>query len=138
MSQLGGVFDAIKAQLASVAPRRVVTRNYKDFTARHNQDLIAGVFTVISRGESGYRNYPGRTAELGIQGVFIVGQIMVAGKDVLGSQVEEAEFLMVEDLQALCRSDLPAPIDNLLMTGFDQSGQRSLPYGWITAELTNQ
>jgi hypothetical protein len=137
LDDLSGVMTAVRDQLAAVAPARVVTRSYTDFARRPDEDLVAGVFTVISRGEGSYDNVPGRAAGNGTQRILIVGQVRV-GEDEPGAAVEDAEFGLVADLKALARSDLPEIISGLALLDFEQSRQLEQPYGWVAAELENQ
>lgn len=125
--------DAIKAALATACPARVVVRDLKDFGDRHKTDITAGVFTLISRGEGGYRNYNGREGLDGKHRMLLVGQIELA-ENTAPSAVEDAEFAMVEDVKGFMRA-LPADLCSLVMTGFAQSGQTDSPYGWVAIEL---
>ena len=124
---------ALKTELVTAMPTRVVTRKLKDFADRPKADIAAGVFTLISKGERGYRNYNGREAMDGRHSMLLVGQIEL-GEDADGEAVEDAEFAMVEEVKAFVRA-LPAELCSLVMTGFQQSGQLDAPYGWVAITL---
>lgn len=124
---------ALKTALAATLPSRVVTRDLKDFSDRASADLIKGVFTLISIGESGYRNYNGREAMDGRHRILLIGQI-VLGEDDAPSKVEDAELAMVEDIKGFVRA-LPVGLCSLVMTGFRQSGQLEAPYGWVSIDI---
>lgn len=124
---------ALKTALAAAMPTRVVTRDLKDFADRPKADVAAGVFTLISKGERGYRNYNGREAMDGRHSMLLVGQIAL-GEDAAPSAVEDAEFAMIEEVKGFVRA-LPASLCSLTMTGFQQSGQLDAPYGWVAITL---
>lgn len=124
---------ALLVALAAACPARVVSRDLKDFADRTKTELTAGVFTLISIGESGYRNYNGREAMDGRHRMLLVGQVQLA-EDADPSAVEDAEFAMVEDVKAFVRS-LPTNLCSMVMTGFRQSGQLEVPYGWVSIDL---
>lgn len=134
MSELSVRMNLLKTHFASLVPNRVVTRKFVDFADRDHDELKAGVFTLLSRGESDYANYVGREADLGRQEVMILGQVVLDDAD--GEQVEDAEFALLEDVKALARSALPDGISGVLFTGFKQSGQLDGDYGWIVCQLT--
>lgn len=130
---LSGRLIAVLAALSAAVPARVVTRDLKDFADRAPADLAAGVFTLVSLGESGYRNLNGREAMDGKHRMLLVGQIEM-GEDAAPSAIEDAELAMVEDVKAFVRN-LPAELCSLVMTGFRQSGQLEAPYGWASIDL---
>lgn len=124
---------AMKTALTTAMPTRVVTRKLKDFAERPKADIAAGVFTLISKGEAGYRNHNGREAMDGKHRMLLVGQIELA-ETAEGDAVEDAEFAMVEEVKGFVRA-LPPTLCSLVMTGFQQSGQLDAPYGWVAIEL---
>lgn len=124
---------AMQAALAAAMPARVVGRDLKDFGDRAKPDIAAGVFTLISKGEGSYRNYNGREAMDGKHRMLLVGQIELA-EDAAPSAIEDAELAMVEDVKAFVRA-LPPTLCSVVMTGFQQSGQLEVPYGWVAIEM---
>lgn len=124
---------ALQTALDTAMPTRVVTRDLKDFADRDKTDVAAGVFTLVSAGEGGYKNYNGREAMDGRHRMLLVGQIELA-EDAAGSAVEDAEFAMVEEVKGFMRA-LPASLCSLTMTGFRQSGQVDAPYGWVAIDM---
>jgi N-methylhydantoinase B/oxoprolinase/acetone carboxylase alpha subunit len=124
---------ALKTALATAMPTRVVTRDMKDFGDRAKADIAVGVFTLISAGEGGYRNYNGREAMDGKHRILLVGQIELA-ESALPSAVEDAEFAMIEEVKGFVRA-LPVGLCSLSMTGFRQSGQLDAPYGWVSIDM---
>lgn len=135
MSELGDNLDALVTALQAVAATRTITRAYKDFAERPQADLEAGVFTILSKGVESYQTVVGRAASYGLHQVLIVGQVKVAD-NAAGSAVDEAEFGLLEDLQALANAVLPEPLGGFLLLRFTQSQQVEFPYGWIAAECT--
>lgn len=129
----GARMVALEAALAAAMPTRVVTRKLMDFAERPKADVAAGVFTLISKGESGYKNHNGREAMDGKHRILLVGQILLS-EDTDGEAVEDAEFAMEEEVKAFVRA-LPPTLCSLVMTGFQQSGQLDTPYGWVTINL---
>jgi hypothetical protein len=133
MSALGDRMALIASTLAARYPARVVTRSFQQFEQRKREDLIPGIYTIVSRGEGGYANYNGREAMDGNHKILVIGQIVLEESQT-PAEVEDAEFVMVEEIKALVR-DLPSALCSLVMMGFDQSGQLLHPYGGITVEL---
>lgn len=133
-SPLNERMNLVKDTLAQVAPERVVSRNFKDFGQHAIEDLKKGVLTVISKAETEYANSFHRHAETSKHRLIITGQIAL-GNNATGEQIEDAEFLMVEDVKALVRSSLPVDICTLEMKSFRQSGQLDAPNGWVVCEL---
>lgn len=124
---------AVKDGLAAALPARVVTRDLMDFADRPRADLLAGVFTLVSLGERGYRNYNGREAMDGTHRMLLVGQVEL-GENAAPSAIEDAELALVDDVKGFVRA-LPQGLCTLVMTGFRQSGQLETPYGWVAIDL---
>lgn len=133
MSTLSVKFDQIEKALGLAYPARIVTRSFLNPSDRPDSDLRAGVYTVISQGEGGYNNMPGREAMYGKNELLIVGQIVVAEGDP-ASAVEDAEFDMVDEIKGFVRA-LPVGIDAMLLKKFRQSGQIDHPYGWVVFQF---
>lgn len=133
MSELSSRMEAIAAELQARYPERVVTRSLRDFAERERDELLAGVYTLVSLGEGGYRNYNGREALDGRQRLMLVGQIELA-EDAAPQAVEDAEFELVAEVKAFLQA-LPPALCTLVATGFRSSGQADRPYGWVAFEL---
>lgn len=133
MSPLKDRMNLIKATLAAQYPARVVTRSLLDFDMRDKAQLVSGIYTVTSLGESDYANYAGRAAMDGTHQMLLVGQF-VLGEKALAEEIEDAEFVMAEEIKDFMRA-LPMGLCGLAMTGFRQSGQLERPYGWIAVDL---
>jgi len=123
----------LQSTMAAAYPARMVTRDLVEFDHRKKEDLAAGIYSIVSLGEGGYANHNGREGMDGTHRILLVGQVKLAEKTP-PSQVEDAEFAMAEEVKALMRA-LPAGLCNLVMTGFEQSGQADAPYGWIAVKL---
>lgn len=133
MSVLSAHMNLIVSTLAALYPARVVTRDLKDFAERKKTDLDAGVYTVLSLGESGYANYRGREGMDGTVKILLVGQIRLS-ENAAPHAVEDAEGAMADEIKGLVRA-LPPALCSLEMKGFRQSGQVEHPYGWIAVDL---
>ncbi len=133
MSELGTRMAALAAALAARQPARVVTRDYMDRAQRPQADLLKGVYTFLSMGEHGFTNAPGYNAQDGRQRVIVIADIQVA-EDAAGSDLEEAEFTMVDEMKGLCRN-LPANLCVFNLESWQQSGQLEKPYGWVSFSL---
>jgi len=134
VSEQGARLDLLTAALLAVAPTRLVTRSLRGLNEIEDRELDAGVFTIVSKGESDYANTPGREAQLGTGSLIIIGQLKVA-ENADGAELEEAEFLMVEELKALAQSNLAESIGGLTMLAYRQSAQLERPYGWLAADF---
>lgn len=137
MSELMVRLELLKSHFQSLVPGRIVTRDLVDPSQRDLDEMKQGVFTILSRSENNYANYPGRTAQLGTQQIIIIGQIQ-PNNDPSGLDCENAEFDLLEDVKTLVRSSLPAGISNLLLQDFKQSSQLDRPFAWILCNLTCQ
>ena len=133
MSEIGDRLNLIKTTLATALPTRIVTRDLLDFAARNAYELQAGVYTLVSKSEGGYQNLNGRAAMDGAQRMLLVGQFEL-NKDALPSAVEDAELAMVDEIKAFLRA-LPPALCRLQMTGYRQSQQMDVPYGWVSIDL---
>lgn len=133
MSDLGDRMNLIKTSLATALPSRVVTRDFMPFDQRKATDLASGIYTIISRDEGNYPNYNGREGMDGSQGIKIIGQFVMT-EDSLPSAIEDAEFVMVDEIKTFLRAR-PAALAQLFMRRFIQSQQLDAPYGWISIEL---
>ncbi len=137
MSALGARMDAIANGFAAAFPLRVVRRSFVDFNLLKKADLDKGVFTFTSTGEDDFTNVNGYMAKDGGQDIRLIGQVQIAenkNKDQAGQQIEEAEFLMVEDLKTFC-GNVPEALCQLELVSWVQSQQIEEPYGWIAARL---
>lgn len=135
---IDATLEALKAGLAAALPAgRIVTRSFLPLALRPQEQLLAGVLTLVSRGESAYANYVGREADLGTLRVLLLGQLMLAGNP-SGLDVEQAELVLAEEVKGFLRGPLPAGIAQCLATSFEQSGQLEVPMGWIGFELEVQ
>lgn len=137
MSAMGDRMAAIAAALAARYPARKVRRSLVDFNDLAAADLAAGVYTLVSTGESGFTNVAGYEAQDGRQGILLVGQIRVAetkDKAQAGLLVEEAEFVLIEEVKAFLRA-LPEALCLLTLENWRQSQQLEEPYGWIACQL---
>ncbi len=133
MSELSVRMVAIRDALAAQLPARVVTRRWLPLSSRREEDLAAGIYTVVSQGESDYPNFNGFEARDGKHRILVVGQLKLA-ESAAPEDIEDAEFAMVEEVKAFVRA-LPEALCCLLLRGFTQSGQLEAPYGWVLFEL---
>lgn len=133
MSELGTRMTALADALAARQPERIVTRDYLDRAVRKDEDLEKGVYTLLSMGERGFTNVPKYNAMDAKHRVIIVADIKVA-EQATGSDLEEAEFLMIDEVKDLCRN-LPAGLCVFDLESWQQSGQLERPYGWVSFSL---
>lgn len=123
----------LAAALQTIAPARVVTREFKDFADRPRAELLAGVWTVLNLGVSSYINpvhTPGRQP---VRRVLVVGQIELP-EDSTGLQVEQAEYALAAEMEALAQAAQQS-VPGLVLNTWSQSGQLETPYGWVRAEF---
>lgn len=130
MSELSLRMELFKVTLQAFAADRVVTRDLIDFANRTPEELKQGVYTVVSKGESGYANFTGRMAAYGTQGIAIIGQIQVEEDDP-PSAIEDAEGEMIEEIKQFANSQLPPGLGSFTLLSVNQSQQLEHPYGWV-------
>lgn len=133
MSELGDRMAAIVAAFAAMFPARKFRRSFLDFGDLPDADLVAGVYTLWSAGEDDLVNVSGYIAKDGHQQVRLTGQLRLEGKPA-GEEIEDAEFVMVEEVKAFLRA-LPPSLCAIEMTAWRQSEQIENPYGWIACQL---
>lgn len=124
-STIKPILDAVKTALSAAAPTRVVTRKLVGFAERDSSDLEKGVFTLVGKGrrdEDTHRSY---------LKCLLVGQLLV-GEDADGEFVEEAELIMMDDVQRLIEGIQGCQVSP---GSWSQSQQIELPYGWIAVEI---
>ena len=134
MGALRDRFEVLRTALEDFAPSRWVDRNLKDSADQPSHKLREGIFTVICVGEEDFANYRGREAQFGRTSLWIVGQIELP-EDATRSEIEDAEFALVEEIKAFTRSPLPAGVDSLVLLSWSGSMQVEAPYGFVRCEL---
>lgn len=133
MDDLSARMAAIAAHFTAGCPSRVVTREFLDFPMQKKADLQKGILTLISLGESDYKNLKGRACMDGTHHMTLTGQLQLGEKE-SGLAIETAELELFEEARA-CLRTLPLALCTLLATGFRQSGQVQKPFGWIVVDL---
>lgn len=127
----------LKESLALLYPARIVTRNLLAHEARTPAEMKQGVYTIVSAGAEGYKNYNGREAMDGNHKIALFGQFMGEEGDT-GEDIEDKEFVMVEEIKAFLRAAAPvrpAALCCLVATGYLQSAQLDHPWGGIRFDL---
>lgn len=121
--------------LAAMCPGRIVTRALQDMAAYSEDDLLAGVLTVVSDGGSDFANYLGREGDLGTVAVAVLGYVKVdEGTD--AGAIEAAELALLGDVLRWVNQRAPGgQVDMAIPTAWRQSKQIEHPYGWIVVEL---
>lgn len=132
MNALTQQMQSLETALAGAYPQRIVTRNWEDSSQRSDSDLARGIFTLISRSETDYADYPGREAQLGTLQFVVIAQIKVA-EGSGAATVEDAEGDLIDEIKAFASNppSLLADAGNLALLGWQQSGQLEHPYGWV-------
>lgn len=136
--------NAVKAALETYldtlpapAPDRIVSRKYVRQDMIPVEDLLKGKYTLISQGESDYKNYNGREAMDGQRRLLIIYQFTLApigGAEADGEAVEDHESAIVEEVKGFVRQ-LPPDICCLLLQEVTQSGQVIRPAGWLAFDF---
>jgi len=134
MSTLSDRMNALQVALAAAYPDRVVTRSFMDFAQRGDDELVKGVYTLISRSEGDYVRYTDDSIADGTHQIWIVGQTRVA-EDAQPKAAEDAEGVMIDEIKVFLRT-LPAALGSLQLNGWRQSEQMDYPYAGVAFELT--
>lgn len=127
----GQRLDDLEVLLQEIAPERVVTRNFKDFAQHRSEDLVKGIFTIVSAGIGEYPSLyePG---DDGRQAVLIIFQGKVPeGSD--GPTLEAAEFDAIEQLELLAEQ-APLKWPTLTLQSAETSRQLENPYCWVRSQ----
>ncbi|MGH8764209.1 MAG: hypothetical protein ACRET8_00675 [Burkholderiales bacterium] len=138
MSELGTRMAAIASALQTRFPARKVRRSYVDFNLMKDADLVAGVYTVMSNGEDDLVSQAGYIAKDGKQKIRLLAQLRVQENkdtDEAGALIEEAELVMVDEVKEFFRN-LPPELCLMVLSGWRQSTQVELPYGWVAFNVT--
>ncbi|WP_025916144.1 hypothetical protein [Herminiimonas sp. CN] len=120
------ILSSFKAVLAAAYPLRIVTRSLKDFAERLPAELKAGVFTIVTVGQSG--------ADVFDQTLIfkVVGQLQL-NRNATGEDIEEAELIMAREIKTLIQRQLYGPL--MRITDTDHSAQIEAPYGWVSVKV---
>jgi len=136
MSEIGDRMAAILSAFAARYPDRIVTRDALDPAQRLASELEKGVYTFLSLNEHNYTNVAGYEAQTGRQGILVVADIKVEDENPpKGSVVEDAEFVLIDEVKAFVRN-LPPQLCMLNLESLAQSGQLDYPQGWVVFHLT--
>lgn len=130
MSAIGTILDNLVTAISAAAPARTVSRTMRDFAARQDAELEAGVITVLSRGLSG--DAPAQYLD-----VLLVGQVLVRGSEddtntQAGNLLEEQELLLLDDIECFILGVSGAQVR---LSEVRQSLQVERPYGWVSVSL---
>lgn len=119
--------------LAARYPGRVVTRSLLGVDERDDEELGAGVLTILTFAADDLAQQAGMGADTGTAHLLITGQLF-AGRDADGEAVEDAEIQMFQQIRdfALAPGDGLCPLD---LDSVQFSGQQIAPYGWVRCEL---
>lgn len=134
MGEKSTLMAALVTALETALPTRIITREFHDFAQRKAADLTAGVITLIAHGTGDYGGNLGRFGTPGRLSLILVGQLKISEKNTTPKDVEDAEFALLEEVEAFCAAPA-APLGSLLLRSAKQSGQTEYPYGWIACEL---
>lgn len=126
--------ETIKSALQAAAPSKLVTRSFEDLRESDCDDLSAGVFSIISAGEDGFRSFPHRRVCEGRQEILIIGQ-KVLGETAAGEDIENAEFSMINDVETMLNNHLTADIQTLTLKKYVSSRQVERPFAWVVCFL---
>lgn len=132
--------DLLLASLAAFATDRDVSRDFKTLAQLDSEpggNLANGRFTLVSDNLGETNNISGDAVRGGTWTIAVVGQIKLA-ENATGSQVEDAEFAMFNQLVNWLNSPIDDEINCLEIKRMTQSKQLETPYGWIavTIEVT--
>lgn len=133
MSEFDTRLAALAAHLATSCPLRTVTRSLKDFAQRDDDELTAGILSVIGSGAGRFRNLRERLGMDATQRVIVVGQIRVA-ESATPLAVEQAEYTLYDEVIAALRAGT-GTLRCIDLADFRQSAQLEHPYGWIALDL---
>lgn len=120
------ILSTFSAALAVAYPLRTVTRSLKDYAERQPVELKAGVFTIVTVGQSGEDVYD-QTLKF-----MVVGQLQLHEK-ATGEEIEEIELVMAREVKTLVQRQLYGPL--MRITGIDHSSQLETPYGWVSVAI---
>ncbi len=126
--------EAIKVALKAAAPTKTVTRSFEDLRDSDSDDLMVGVFSIISGGESGFKSFDHQRVCEGKQEIIIVGQKLLH-EGAKGVDVENAELAMINDITTMLNSHLTADIQSLKLKRYEQSRQVECPFSWVVCFL---
>lgn len=133
LDDIGARYAAFVDALRVAMNDRVIKTDLEHISEQPAADITKGIWTVISDGESNYRNTPGLKATEGQHRLILVGHLKVP-EAAKRSDIQEKEFAMTTQLKAFVRSGVPRMTINL--QSIRGSRQLEHPYGWLYAELT--
>ncbi|WP_025918207.1 hypothetical protein [Herminiimonas sp. CN] len=120
------ILGTFKTALAAAYPLRIVTRSLKDYADRPPAELKAGVFTIVTVGQTGADVFDQMLKFM------VVGQVQLHEK-ATGEEIEEIELIMAREIKNLIQRQLYGPL--MRITGIDHSAQLETPYGWVSVAV---
>lgn len=119
----------LQAALSARMPGRHVTDVFINHPERKNEELAAGVVTVLL---TDVENTSDWSAKLRLK---IIGQLRVAERDTTGADVQRVELVLWQQLTAALRN-LGVDLPSIEPPKAQFSRQLEHPYGWIALDIT--
>jgi hypothetical protein len=120
------ILTSFNVALQAAYPARKVTRSLKDFADRKREDIVAGVYTIVSDG------LPSGDVYMQMMKFIVVCQIKLDEK-ATGEEVENIELAMMREVRNLIQRKLQGP--DMKVTRADQSAQLEVPYAWVSLHV---
>jgi hypothetical protein len=124
--------DAIEQLFITQMPNRFIKRSLKDYREHDDNELSAGILTLLSSGEDNYKNQRGMVAVEGSTGILLIGHIKV-DESSHSREVEDVELLFAKEIKAVINTGLPGL--SFTLDRIEHSRQLEHPYGWLVGFL---
>lgn len=137
----GGAMEAMKAQILTVAPTRVVTRTLVDIDQHSDAEMKSGLYIILMGGVRSYPyehsdyhsglDAPSQT-ELGNINFVVIGRGRLP-ENATGPQIDDAELTMLDEMESVADAAIGNDeLVDLQLLRSDMSGQLFAPYYSLT------
>lgn len=137
VARMNGIRDNLQAFLAALptpAANRLVTRSWKPLQAYHADELLAGVYTLISVKEGNFQDYAGNQPQSATQTMLLIARFQIA-EDRPAQEIEDTELSILDNEIRAWLDQVPIDLCCLRMNEVVFSGQVQHPYGHVVVEL---
>lgn len=133
IDNMGLKLDAINTLLTAKLPAgRVVKRSLIHLTDQLPAELLAGIVTLVSAGESNYKNQRGMVGKEGDHAMLLIGHLKVPESN-NSKDTEDAEILFIEEIKTVLRNNVAGI--SISLQSVEHSRQLEHPWGWFVISI---
>lgn len=134
----GAFMQAAKESLAAMHPHRLVFRGVPDPARLGNENLKAGVFSLLATDTRGWTDHTGREGQYGQLNFVVLADALVTDIEDGQTEAQAAELLeelLEAELLAWVQAIKPTPLDAIYPVESVYSGGLEAPNAWVVMKL---